>query len=237
MKRYFAIILMICAVIAVSGCIGSQVSGSGNVINTTKNVSGFNQVVLSGTGILIITQGNNESLVIEAEDNIGPNITTSVNNNQLTLTQNNTPVPTKPVKYHLTVKDLNQIQIDGAGQIQSDTLNTNNLTVIINGAGQSSMTNLNVILLNIVINGAGKLSIAGTANNQTVKVFGAGNYNASNLTSKSASITAEGAGKATIRVSDILNVIINGAGDVSYIGNPQINKQINGVGKLNQITG
>ncbi len=227
MKKYIPIVILICAVIAVSGCIGSQGSGSGKVVNTTKNVSSFNQVVLGGTGTLIITQGNNESLVIEAEDNVGPNITTSVNNNQLTITQNKTPIPTKPVKYYLTVKDLNQIQIDGAGQIQSDTLNTNNLTVIINGAGQSSMTNLNVVLLNIVINGAGRLNIGGTATNQTIKILGAGNYTANNLTSKTASITIDGGGNAIVKVSDLLNVVVNGAGDISYIGNPQINKQIN----------
>ena len=237
MKKYIFIILIICAIIAVSGCIGTQASGSGNVVNTTKNVSGFNQVVLNGTGNLIITQGNTESLVIEAEDNIGPKITAEVSNNQLILNQNGTPIPTKPVKYHLTVKDLNSIKIDGSGQIQSDTLNTNNLTIDINGAGQSSMNNLNVVLLTITINGAGKLNMGGTASNQTVNIKGAGSYNASNLSSKNTSINIDGGGKVVVRVSDILNVLINGAGDISYIGNPQIKKQINGGGNVKQITG
>jgi len=236
MKKYISIIFLICAIIAISGCIGSP-AGSGNITNTTKNVSGFNQVVLSGTGTLIITQGDNESLVIEAEDNIGPKITTEVSNNQLSINQNGIPIPTKPIKYYLTVKDLNQIQIDGTGEIQSDTLNTNNLTIIINGAGQSTMTNLNVLLLNININGAGKLNIGGTATNQTIKIAGAGNYSADNLNSKTATINIDGGGNVVVKVSQLLNVIINGAGDISYIGNPQIKKQINGAGNVKQIKG
>ena len=237
MKKYIFIVVLICAVIAVSGCIGPQGSGSGNVVNTTKNVSGFNQVNLSGTGTLIITQGNNESLVVEAEDNIGPKITTTVSNNELILNQNNTPIPTKPIKYYLTVKDLNRIQVDGAGQIQSDKLKTKNMTIIMNGAGQSNLKNLNVALLTITINGAGKLNMSGTATNQTIKINGAGNYNAGNLTSKTTSINIDGGGNVVVRVSDLLNVMINGAGDISYIGNPQINRQINGVGNIKQITG
>jgi hypothetical protein len=237
MKKYISIILLICAIVAISGCIGSQASGSGNVVNTTKNVSGFNQVVLSGTGTLIITQGDNESLVIEAEDNVGPKITTIVSNNQLILNQNNTPIPTKPIKYHLTVKNLNQIQLDGAGQIQSNKLKTSNMTIVINEVGHSNITNLNVGSLIITINGAGRLNLGGTATNQTIKISGAGNYSAGNLTSKFASINIDGGGNVVVRVSDLLNVLINGAGDISYIGNPQISKQINGGGIVKQITG
>lgn len=237
MKKYISIIFLVFAIIAISGCISPHGSGSGNVVNTTKDVSGFNTVVLSGTGTLIITQGNNESLIVEAEDNIGPNITTSVSNNQLSISQINTPTPTKPVKYYLTVKDLNSIQIDGTGQVESNSLNTTNLTIKINGAGQSTMTNLKVDLLTIDINGAGKLNLGGTATNQTIKIAGAGNYNAGNLTSKTASISIDGGGNAVIRASDLLNVIINGAGDISYIGNPQITKQITGAGNVKQTTG
>ncbi len=238
MKKYFLIVFLICGIIAFSGCIGSQSAGSGNVINQTKNVSSFNQVALNGTGTLVITQGDNESLVVEAEDNVIPNINTDVSNNQLNINlKNNTVIPTKAIKYHLTVRDLNSIQIDGSGQIESNTLNTNNLTIKINGAGQSSMTNLNVNVLNIEILGAGKLNMAGSANNQTIKISGAGNYSANNLTSRTTTINIEGGGIAVVKVSDILNVIITGAGDISYLGNPQINRQISGTGNIKQITG
>lgn len=238
MKKYIPILFLISAIIAISGCISSQTSGSGNVINQTENVSGFDQVVLNGTGTLIITQGDNESLVVEAEDNVIPNINTEVTDNQLKIELKSYAInPTKPIKYHLTVKDLNSVTISGTGKIESDSLNTTKLTIKIDGASEGNIADLNVDQLIIDINGAGKLNIAGTATNQTIKILGAGNYSANNLTSKSASIDINGGGIATLRVSDILDVIINGAGDISYIGNPEITKQISGAGNIQQVTG
>ncbi|HEX3014576.1 MAG TPA: DUF2807 domain-containing protein, partial [Methanobacterium sp.] len=100
MKKYIIPALVILAVVAASGCIGQNAVGSGNVMNQSQNVSGFNQVSVDGSGTLIITQGDKESLTVEAEDNVLPNIKTNVNNNVLTISfGNHTVVPTKPIKY------------------------------------------------------------------------------------------------------------------------------------------
>ena len=238
MKKYIIAVLILSVIVAASGCIGQKATGSGNVINQSRDVSGFNQVSVDGSGTLIITQGNKESLTIEAEDNIVPDIKTTVNNNVLTINRGNfTVVPTKPVKYYLTVKDINSITYSGSGKIQSDNLKTNSLTINLNGASEGNLTNLNVNMLKIIISGAGRLGISGTANSQDITMSGAGEYFADNLASKIATITISGAGKGTVRVSDSLNAIINGAGQISYIGNPKLTQQINGAGSIKQISG
>ena len=238
LKKYIIATLIILAVVAASGCIGQNATGSGNVINQSQNVSGFNQVSVDGTGTLIITQGDKESLTVEAEDNVLPDIKTNVNNNVLTIGfGNHTVIPTKPIKYYLTVKNLNSISYSGGGKIQSNGLKTNSLTININGAGEGNLTNLNVNTLKIIISGAGRLFMSGNANNQDISISGAGEYNANNLTSKTVTLTISGAGKGTIKVSNSLNAIVNGAGDISYIGNPQVTKQLNGAGTVKQISG
>lgn len=237
MRKYILVAILFCGIIAASGCIG-QNSGSGKVINETKNVSGFNQVALNATGTLIITQGSTESLTVEAEDNVAPNIKTQVSNNQLQISfDKNLIVPTKPINYYLTVKNLSSIDISGAGKIQSNNLNSDNLTIRINGAGEGNITNLTANTLIIKIDGAGKMNTAGNVNDQTINISGAGEYNAKDLISKTLTISVDGAGKATVRVSDRLNAMINGAGAISYIGNPQVTKQVNGAGNIQQITG
>lgn len=238
MKKYILIALILLVVAAASGCIGQNATGSGNVINQSQNVSGFNQVALSGIGTLIITQGNQESLTIEAEDNLMPYIKTSVNNNKLNINiERGMPVPTKPILFHLTVKDLNTIETSGSGKIQSDNLKANSLAININGAGEGNLTNLNVNTLKILISGAGRLFMSGNANNQDVSISGAGEYNANNLASKSATITISGAGRGTVKVSDSLNAVVNGAGQISYIGSPKITQSINGAGSVKQVQG
>lgn len=236
LKRYIIVVLLLFAVVAASGCINQGATGSGNVINESRSSSGFNQIDLNGAGELIITQGNNESLTIEAENNLMQYIKTGVSNNKLSITfDNKMPVPTKGIKFYITVKDLSDISISGSGKIVSNNLNVNGLNININGAGEGDLSNFNAQTLKIIISGAGKMNIAGAVNEQSINISGAGDYNANSLTSKTASISINGGGRAVVRVSDALNTVINGGGQISYIGNPEITQQINGAGDIRQI--
>lgn len=228
--------IIVCTIIAVSGCTING-WGSGNVINETKDVKGVKQVSLEGIGTIIIQQGDQESLRIEAEDNIMPHIQSKVEDEKLSISYDtNTPTPTKDVKYYLTVKDINSIRITGAGKIQSNNITTKNLSIIIDGAGNGDLSGLNLDKLNINIAGAGKILIAGKVIEQTVVIAGAGNYEAKDLESENAIITINGAGKGTVNVSKVLSAIINGAGNLDYLGNPQINQQISGGGTVQKIS-
>ncbi len=223
-------------VVTASGCIGSGGTGSGKVVNETVKVSGFDQIALDGMGTLIITQGNNESLIIEAEDNVIRHIKTSVKNNKLQISYDNasTPTPTKPVIFHLSAKNLNSIDVSGAAKLNANNLNSDKLNVFVNGAAEGNLTNLQLNSLILTISGAGKLNASGNADTQTVTINGAGEYSAPSLNTLNTSVTINGAGKTTVKVSDVLNAIINGGGEIVYFGNPQVTKQINGVGKINQ---
>lgn len=221
-------------IVAASGCVGTM-GQTGKIVNETPKVSGFDQIALDGVGTLIITQGKSESLTIEAEDTIIPHIKTSVSNNKLQISyNNNSPVPTKPVKFHLTVKNISSIEISGAGKLNADNLKSNSLNLNLNGAAEGNLTNARLNTLVLIISGAGKLNTSGTVNEQTITINGAGDYNAMSLLSQSTSVTINGAGKATVNASNTLNAIINGAGQVNYFGNPQVSQQINGLGKINQ---
>jgi hypothetical protein len=53
-------------------------TGSGNVITESRDVAGFNEIALGGIGTGIVTQGDEEALTIEAEDNLLPPIGSEV---------------------------------------------------------------------------------------------------------------------------------------------------------------
>jgi hypothetical protein len=235
-KKYVLVAFLLCLVVAASGCT-TQGTGSGNVINQTKSVQGVNQVSLDGTGNVILQQGNQESLTIEAEDNIIPHIQSNVNGKKLSLSYDtNTPTPSKTVKFYVTVKDLSSISISGAGKVETSGFKTQSLVISTNGAGEGNMSGLNINKLTVNLSGAGKIYMAGTATDQTITISGAGDYQARDLKSQTATITINGAGKGILNVSNILNAIINGSGDINYLGNPQVSQQINGAGTVKQIT-
>jgi hypothetical protein len=237
-KKTGITVFLIFLAVAAAGCItNTHGNGSGNVINQTRSIQGVDQVSLDGTGTVLVIQGNQESLTIEAEDNIIPHIVSSVKGNMLAVSYDNTtPSPTRPVKYHLTVKDLSSIILSGAVKIETSGFKTRSLVLSMNGAGEGNMSGLEVNTLIVTLSGAGKMNMAGTVTDQTITISGAGNYQAGDLKSQTTTMTINGAGKGTLNVSSILNATINGTGEISYLGNPQVNRQINGAGTVRQAT-
>lgn len=191
--------------------------GSGTAKTETRNVSGFTGVTFSGIGTLNIAETGTESLTVSADDNLLPRLTSTVANGTLTLgvKPGNAIHPTKPIVYTLTVKNLNNMTLSGAGTVKATNITTN--------------------ALNVLLSGAGNMTISGSAPSQTALVSGVGNYNARNFPTDTAQMTISGAGNATITVNKSLTAIVSGAGSVTYYGSPtQVTKTISGVGSVKQ---
>lgn len=211
-------------------------SGSGNVITQRRSVSDFDRVVLNGIGDLTITQGSAESLSIEAEDNVIPHIKTAVSGSTLTINfDNKAVIPTKPVKFNVTMTTVHGLDTRGVSNIEAEKINTDSLEVGISGTGNINLRDLTARKTTATISGAGNYTATGKVDSQKVVVSGAGNYNGEDLQSKTADITISGLGKVTIWVTDQLDVVISGTGGVDYFGSPQTTQKISGLGSLKHL--
>jgi hypothetical protein len=242
MRAHVLLPLSLLLVVALAGCNvpasipdgGNTVQGSGNVITQTRQVSGFTTVALSGAGDLQITQTGTESLSIEAEDNVIPLILTAVTNGKLNMGfEPNVNVNlNKPVIFHLTVKDLHELDLSGAATATIGTLTANTLTVSVSGAGSVTCTGLTTTSLTATLSGAAKGTVSGAATSQTVTMSGAGNYQAADFLTKDTTLHISGAGNAVVAASATLNVDISGVGTVEYIGSPKVTQQLSGAGTV-----
>ena len=229
------LIIALAGILAVStvSCIWTVglVRGSGEIETEEREVSGFQKVHLSGTGNLIITQGEKESLVIEADDNVIPLIEAEVLRGRLTISlkRGYNLIPTSTLKFYLTVKDLNEISLSGAGDINCDSFNTEEMEFKISGAGDIDF-NINARKVEITSSGAGNLTLSGQVDVQEVNISGVGKYDGAGLESKRCEITVAGVGSATVNVSEELDVDISGVGSVNYIGAPHVEQDISGLG-------
>ena len=264
-SKVWIIVAGLAVVFSVLGCsvdVGDwgfqTVSGTGDVVSETRGVSGFSSVELAGWGNLTIQVGENESLRIEAEENLLQYIETEVENGKLVIRHRRRVLlrPTKAINYYLTVKDLESInvtgagnvevpviaasrfsvQISGAGNVNIEGVEAERLDVGISGAGNVDVAALEADRLDVDISGAGALSVAeGEVRVQEIGVSGGGNYSAKGLQSAEAEIRLSGLGNAVVRVSDVLKVTISGAGSVQYAGQPTVEKSVSGVGKVERI--
>ena len=210
--------------------------GSGNLVTTTRDVEDFLAIEVDYPAQVFITQGDTESVKIEAEDNLLPGLQTEVRNGTLDIfykTENGKHVnPTKIVKITIVVKDLADVQFSSAGELTIEGLETDNLDVSLTGAGNLKLVNILVQHLAVNLSGAGSTTASGTADDLDLNISGFGEFKGAELYGKTARVTISGAGSATVWVDDELTAEVSGAGSVNYYGSASVTKRINGIGSV-----
>jgi hypothetical protein len=211
------------------------IKGSGNVVTKDRDVSGFDSVALLGFGRVIITQGDEESLTVETDDNLMQYIETRVRGGTLELGFTEDDIlldPSDSIIFRLSLVDLTALDSSGAGKFEIDELDADRLEVTLSGAGDIRIDSLTATDLVVTVSGAGNIEVAGQVKTQEVNLNALGNYNAPDLESQAATVRISGAGSASIWALDTLDVTISGAGNVEYFGSPEVSKNISGVGKV-----
>jgi hypothetical protein len=215
---------------------GPGVRGSGNVVSETRKVSGFDAIEVDYPARVLVSQGNAESLKIEAEDNLLPGLKTEVKNGKLRIyykpADGEHVNPTKTVTITITVKELSDVDFSSAGELIIDGLKSDDLSVSLDGAGNIKLNDINTKGLNINLSGAGSASASGTTDDLSLNISGFGDFNGKELQSSNATVNISGAGGASVWAEDELSATISGAGSVNYFGSPQVTKQISGVGSV-----
>ncbi len=213
--------------------------GSGNVVSETREVHGFRALEIDYPAEVFVSQGEQESLKIEAEDNLLPGLKTEVTNGVLQIfykTEKSKHVnPTKAVKISIVVKDLVDVEFNSAGQLIIESLRTESLDVSLSGAGSLDLDRIQLKDLGIHLSGAGSMTASGATEDLDLNISGFGDFKGAELHGKVASVNISGAGSATVWVDDDLTASISGAGSIRYYGSASVSKQISGVGDVSHV--
>jgi hypothetical protein len=191
---------------------GPPVLGSGVVRSEARPVQSFERVEMSGIGVMTIRQGASEALVVEADDNLLPTIRSESRGGELVVGPDRAALPTRPIRYELTVTRLTNVTVNGAGSVDAAGLTTDDLRVDLSGAGH--------------------FTGSGTAGHQVVTISGTGDYAGGELAGRDAEVTINGTGSAIVNASDRLRAVVNGTGSIGYIGSPTVTQSINGLGTV-----
>lgn len=232
-----ALILASCAALGGRG-LGGGIPGSGNVQTETRTPGVFEAITLAYPADVIIRQGADPSVQIEADDNLLAQLSTEVVSGRLTIANRETEWkkqvnPSTPVKITVTVKDVREIEFSApVGTLEANGLQAGTLKLILSGGAQMKISALEVDMLDGTLSGAGDVQIAGTADEIKLLHSGLGNFNAGGLQSRKATVELSGMGNATVRVESELVATITGAGSINYYGQPRIEKKLNGAGAV-----
>ena len=188
--------------------------GSGVTRSETREIGDFQRIHATGAGTLDVEVKaglDRRSLEITADDNLLNLITTEVNDGVLEVTPALSMSPSSGMRLKVSVPSLAGIHLEGANR-----LNLN----IDSPAG-----------FDLHIEGAGRVKAAGKVGNLTLHSEGAGTIDAVDLVAGTVEVHIEGAGKARVNATERLKAHIEGAGVITYSGEPgKVENNIEGIG-------
>jgi hypothetical protein len=213
MKK-FALLFLLLPVLA-AGChhgMRAEIKGSGKRVMEKRNVTPFTAISTEGAFTIEVTCQKDLGLEVEGDDNVLSVVTAEVANNVLRLRNTKNYSVGEPVKFKISVPNLEGLSVSGAGKIDIKGMNNEKFEIDSEGAPNISVSG-NTKIIDIDSSGAGKIDTH-------------------NLHASRGIVDSKGVSRIDLDVADQLDVTVSGPSSVFYKGDPVVNKTINGPGKV-----
>jgi hypothetical protein len=177
-------------------------------------VGEFTGVELGGSNNVVIRVGEEQSVVVKADDNLVDRVTTEVQSGTLVIANTPGSFSTKsPMSVEVSVPTLDTLQLTGSGNIVVDGIQTESLTVDLPGSGT--------------------LTGSGTATHLEVTVGGSGTVQFTRLVADDVRAVVSGSGSIFVTATESLDGSVSGSGAILYTGNPpDVTRNVTGTGAI-----
>jgi hypothetical protein len=211
MKR--AILFLSLMLFTLSGCHFGHKTGSGKMKVEKRDVPSFHAIELSGAYDVEVVAQKEQSLEIEADDNLLPLIKSEVHDGVLEINNEKSFNTRNKIRLRISVPTLNSINTSGASDI------------VVTGVRSDRF--------GIETSGAGSVKVSGEAQMVEIESSGAGNVDTKDLRAPRVKINSSGAATADVYASEELTASVSGAGNVNYYGDPKVvHEDTSGAGEL-----
>jgi len=204
-----------------------RIEGSGNVITKDISVKSFDELDASGVFNLQLSQGDKETLRIEADDNLMDLfiIENEGSTLKIKMRKNSNFNSKKQLKVYVTFKTLKSMNLGMVGGTSSDEkLKFADLKLKNQSVGSVSL-NMTLQTLNLENESVGSVKLEGSAENAVVKNNSVGSINAGNFVVQKMDIENNGVGSATVNAEKELKYTDSFLGKVSNRGNATVKKK------------
>jgi Putative auto-transporter adhesin, head GIN domain len=229
----------------------------------TYQISEVSSISAGGNVLVEITQGDVESLRVEASPEAMQRVRVDLTDHQLTLGIKSMKGnymqwlsdDKDDIKFILQVKELRSFELTGAaqanfGNFQGDSLKVKNsgaaqthfldikvknTLFTISGASEIDIQKINSEKIDIELSGASHfdLSQSSTTQQLTLEASGASNYRGKRLVANNAVAKASGASDIEINATETLNLDASGASTIDYFGTAKVSSRSSGASDIN----
>jgi hypothetical protein len=134
----------------------TELKGSGKRVVEKRTITPFTSIKTDGAFTIEVTAQKDLALEVEGDDNILKIVTAEVTNNVLRLSSTQNFSPSEPVKFRISVPNLESFSASGAGHIEIKGVNNDKFVIESSGAPDIVVSG-NTKLVDIDVSGAGKV--------------------------------------------------------------------------------
>lgn len=234
MKTARLLLLALIVPVLFTSC--QKIKGKGEVITETRTVTGYTSVELSTDASVYISQGDEFSLEILAQENLMPYILTKNENGRLVVKLKNGfhLGNHDPISIYITAPDVSGLVVSGSGKIEAtDDWTIPEIEAKISGSGDIQLGHVVCGTLKATISGSGNIEAqGGEAGLEELTISGSGHIDIRNVVASDANANISGSGDIYTQVTGLLDATISGSGNIYYLGTPQMNIHISGSGNI-----
>jgi len=229
--RFFASILGLLMIAAVlCGC--GQSVGSGNVLTDIRTIDEFSIVRVSGVQRLVITEGDECSVKVTADDNVISSVMTYTRDGNLII-ENRSKMRGVNIEVFVTMPGIRLLEMQNRVKVEfPQEFHTRDFDLRLMGSGSVDFCNLiSQGKVNIYTQGSGNVCMAGSCQQLKFRSEGSGSVFAENMVSSDIQARLMGPGSVFVTANGKLAVQLEGAGSLFYMGNPtNLQKSVRGAG-------
>ena len=212
----------------------NRVTGNKNVVTQERKINDDFTSIKVSTGLdLYITQSNNVSLRVEADENLHDIIITEIKNGVLKVYSEKNIWKAKSRKVYVSVKDLEDLSATSGSDVYTEnTLKMSNLNVTTTSGADAKIT-VNAENITTSSTSGSDIKIMGTAVNHTANATSGSSINSFGLKSQNVIAKVTSGANIDVYASESIDAVATSGGDIDYKGNPrQVNKKSTSGGSI-----
>ncbi len=191
------------------------------MVTRDRKTDSFTGIKVSSGIDVYLKQGNDESVSVEADENLHEYILTEVRGGVLNVYSEYNIRSAERKRVYVTMKEVQSVRTSSAGDVIGESpINTDRLELSASSAGDIKL-DVSAKMIDVDISSSGDISLTGETDKLRADLSSAGDLKAYDLMAREADISVSSAGDADVNVSERITARASSAGDINYKGDPK----------------
>ena len=199
------------------------INGNGNVVTEERPVSSDFTEVRGSAGLdVYLTEGTENKIVVEADENLMDLIETNISNGKLTIRSAKNIGRSKAKKIHVTFVSLNKIEASSGADVIGNSVIKSEVLRLDCSSGADIEVEVFANELYAETSSGSDIEVSGKANILYANASSGSDLNAKKLQTINCNAKASSGADIVVTVNENLDAKASSGGDIRYYGNPDL---------------